>query len=151
MKGTLVRLPLRCTQRHQTDHLLLQIHMTSAMMPHAPPTVAPSPILRQNWETLAWLASRWRKPPDLDACPHTVVIRTSILRHKPTNLLPLGFEAQTKKPLRWFCGLKNQTVAAGFEAKTRKPERVVLRPNHKNHSHRFWGQTGRNPSEWFRG
>jgi hypothetical protein len=30
-----------------------------------------------------------------------------------------------------------------FEAQTRKPERVVLRPNHKNHSHRFWDQTNR--------
>jgi hypothetical protein len=34
---------------------------------------------------------------DVDACPHTVFIRSSVLRHKPTNLLPLGFETQTKK------------------------------------------------------
>jgi hypothetical protein len=32
---------------------LLHFHVTSTMMPHAPPVVAPSPVLRQNWETLA--------------------------------------------------------------------------------------------------
>jgi hypothetical protein len=41
---------------------------------------------------------------------------------QPTNHRPLSFEAQTKKPLRWFGDLNHQTVAAGFEALIRKPE-----------------------------
>jgi hypothetical protein len=83
-------------------------------------------------------------------CNHTVFICSSVLRHKPINLLPLGFEVQTKKSLRWFCWSNHQTAATGFEIQTGKPERVVLRPNHKNRSHRFWGQTGRNcrPCFW---
>jgi hypothetical protein len=36
----------------------------------------------------------------------------------------LGFEAQTKKPLRRFFGPNHQTVAVGFEAQTRKPEAI---------------------------
>jgi hypothetical protein len=35
---------------------------------------------------------------NIDACAHTVFIRSSVLRCKPANLLSLGFEAQTKKP-----------------------------------------------------
>jgi hypothetical protein len=35
---------------------------------------------------------------ELYACPHTVFIRSLVLRNKPANLLLLGFEAQTKKP-----------------------------------------------------
>jgi hypothetical protein len=67
------------------------------------------------------------------------------------NHSPLGFEAQTKKLSRWFCGPNHQPAAAGFEAQIGKPERVVLRPNHKNRSHWFWGQTGRNHRLWFWG
>jgi hypothetical protein len=40
---------------------------------------------------------------------------------QPTNHSPLGFEAQTKKYLRWFWGPNQQTVAIGFVAQTRKP------------------------------
>jgi hypothetical protein len=54
----LVRLPLRRTRRHRTDHLLLHFHAISMMMPRAPPAVAPSPVLSQNRETLARLALR---------------------------------------------------------------------------------------------
>jgi hypothetical protein len=32
-------------------------------------------------------------------CPHTVFIHSSLLMQKPTNLFPIGFEAQTKKLL----------------------------------------------------
>jgi hypothetical protein len=32
---------------------LLHFHVTSAMMPRAPPILAPSPVLRQNMETRA--------------------------------------------------------------------------------------------------
>jgi hypothetical protein len=70
------------------------------MMPRAPPAIAPSPVLRQNWETLAQVISQQSRQSDVDACPHTVFIHSLVLRRKPTNLLPLGFEAQTKKPLR---------------------------------------------------
>jgi hypothetical protein len=40
---------------------------------------------------------------------------------QPTNHSPLGFEAQTKKHLRWFWGPNQQTVAIGFVAQTGKP------------------------------
>jgi hypothetical protein len=46
MKGSLVWLPLCRTWRHQTDRLSLHFYVTSAMMPRAPPVVAPSPVLR---------------------------------------------------------------------------------------------------------
>jgi hypothetical protein len=110
MKGSFVRLPLCRTWHHRTDHLLLHFHATSTMMPRAPPTVAPSLVLRQNWETLAWIASWWSKLPNVDACPHTVFIDSSGLRRKPIDLLPLGFEVQTKKPSQWFWGPNHQTV-----------------------------------------
>jgi hypothetical protein len=97
-EGSLVWLLLCHSWCHRTDRSLCYFHVTSVMMPRAPPVVAPSPVLRQNCETLAWLASQRSKPPDVDACPHTVFIHSSILRLKPTNLLPLGLEAQTKKP-----------------------------------------------------
>jgi hypothetical protein len=48
LRGNLVRLPLRHTRHHRTAHLLLHFHVTSMMMPSAPPTVTPSPVLRQN-------------------------------------------------------------------------------------------------------
>jgi hypothetical protein len=90
-------------------------------------------------------------PPDVDVCPHTVFIRSSVLRRKPINLLPLGFEAQTKKSSWWFYEWNHQTTATSLEAQTGKPKWVVLRPNHKNRSHQFWGQTGRNCRPWFWG
>jgi hypothetical protein len=99
------------------------------MMPPPPSTITPLPVLRQNWKTLARLASRWSKPLDVDVCSHTVFIRWSVLRRKPINLLPLGFEAQTKKPSWWFCGPNHQIVATGFEAKPGNPNEW------------FWGQT----------
>jgi hypothetical protein len=100
-------------------------------MPRAPSTAAPLLVLRQNWKTLARHASRQSKPSDVDACPHTVFIRSSVLRRKPTNLLPLGFVVQTKKSSQWFCGPNHQTAAVGFEAQT------------GNLSEWFWGQTTR--------
>jgi hypothetical protein len=133
MNGSLVRLPLRRTQRHRTDHLSLHFHVTSMTMPRAPSVVAPSPVLRQNWETLARLASRWSKTSYVNACPHTIFIHSSVLRCKPTNLLSLGFEAQTKKSSQWFWGLNYQTVKLGFEAQTKKQ------------SQWFWGQTTDKP------
>jgi hypothetical protein len=90
-----------------------------------------------------------------------------------TNWSSLCFEAQTKKPLRWFWGPNHQTAAVDFEAQTGKPsttgfeakprEIVNLsfkaKPRNlhhrfwdqteKNHHHRFWGQTGRNRPSGF--
>jgi hypothetical protein len=119
MRGSLVWLSLRHIRYHRIERLLLHFDVTSMMKPHAPPAVTPPLVLRQNWETLARLASRWSKPPDVDACPHTVFIRPSVLRHKPTNLRPLSFEVQTKKLWWWFRGTNHQTIATGFEAKPR--------------------------------
>jgi hypothetical protein len=114
IRGSLIWLSLCLTQRHRTNHLLLHFHATSVVMPRVPSAIAPSLVLRQNWETLTRLASRRSKPPNIDACAHIVFIRSSVLRCKPTNLLPLGFEAWTKKPSRWFWGPNHQTVDLGF-------------------------------------
>jgi hypothetical protein len=82
---------------------------------------------------------------------------------QPTNRTPLGFEAQTKKPSRWFWGSNQQIGAAGFEAQTGKPSTtLVLGLNQetdrrfwgqtgRNHRHHFWGQTGENRRHWFWG
>jgi hypothetical protein len=110
MKGSLVRLPLHRIRRHWTNHLSLYFHVTSTMMSRAPPAVARSPVLRQNWEILTWLASWWSKMLDVDTCPQTVFIRSSVSRHKPTNLHPLCFEAKMKKLSRWFWGLSGSST-----------------------------------------
>jgi hypothetical protein len=82
---------------------------------------------------------------------------------QPTNRSLLGFEAQTKKPSRWFWGSNHQTRATSFEAQTRKPSTtLVLRLNQETHCqfwgqterkcrHQFWGQTGENSRHWFWG
>jgi hypothetical protein len=54
-------------------------------------------INSSHFDRCITLASRRSKPPDVDVFPHTVFIRSSVLRCKPINLLPLGFETQTKK------------------------------------------------------
>jgi hypothetical protein len=133
LEGSLVRLPLRRTQRHWTDHLLFHFHATSMIIPRAPPVVAHSPVLRQNWKPLARLASRRSMPPNVNMCAHTVFIHSSVLRHKPINLLPLGFEAQTKKPPWWFWVTNHQIIDLSFEAQTKK----LLQW--------FWGQTTDKP------
>jgi hypothetical protein len=149
MKGSLVWLPLRHTWHNRTDRLLLQFHVTFVIMSRAPPAVAPSSVLRHNWKTLAWLTSRWSKPPDVDACPHIVFICSSVLRCKSTNLLPLGFEIQTIKPSQWFWGTNYQTVDLDFDAQTKKlsqwfwnqttdkPLSPILRLNRKIHASRL--------------
>jgi hypothetical protein len=102
-------------------------------MPRAPPIITPPPVLRPDWKTLAWLAFRRSKPPDLDMCPAP--------NHPPIgfvaqliNSSPLSFEAQTKKPSWWFWSANHQTVAAGFETQTRKPSPLALRPNQRKTS-----------------
>jgi hypothetical protein len=129
MKGSLVWLPLRRTWRHRTNSLLLHFRVTSAMVPRSTPTIAHSLVLRQNWETL----TRRSNPSDVDVSPYTVFIHTSVFWCKSANLLPLGFEAQTKKLSQWFWGLNHQTVDLSFDAQTKKP------------SQWFWGQTTYKP------
>jgi hypothetical protein len=58
-----------------------------------------------------------RRPPSID-------FMTQL-----TNRSPLGFESQTKKPLRWFWDPNHQTGSAGFEAQIGKPSTL------------FWGST----------
>jgi hypothetical protein len=66
-----------------------------------------------------------------------------------TNRNPIGFEAQTKKPSRWFWDPNHQIEAAGFEAQTGKPSTtLVLRFNQETH-HRFWDQSKRNVTTSF--
>jgi hypothetical protein len=89
LKGSLVWLQLRHTRCYRTDCLSLLFHATIMMMPRAPSTIAPPPVLRQNCETLARLASWRSKPPDVDTWPHTIFIRSSVLRRKLKSLLPL--------------------------------------------------------------
>jgi hypothetical protein len=84
------------------------------MVPRASPAVVPPPILRPDWETLAWLASTWSKLLDLDVCP--------------TPSSSCWFCATTDKPkLAWFWGPNQETVA------------VILRPKSPNRSCWFWG------------
>jgi hypothetical protein len=137
MNGSLVRLPLCRTRRHQINRLLLHFHATSVMMPREPPAVAPPPVLRQNWKTLAQLASRRSKPPDVDAYPHTVFIRSSILRHKPTNLLPLILRSK----------LRNRR--GDFEAEITKLSTLVLRPKLRNCCNCFEAKPLTNHRYWF--
>jgi hypothetical protein len=84
------------------------------MVPHAPPTVAPTLVLRSDWETLSRLAFRWSKLPDLDAYP------------APSSLHRFYGASDKPKPA-WFWGPTQETVA------------VILRPKSPNWSCRFWG------------
>jgi hypothetical protein len=132
MNDSLVQLPLRRTRRHWTDHLLLHFHATSVMMSCAPPVVAPSLVLSQNLKTLAWLASRWNNPLDVDAWPHTVFIRSSVLIHKPTNLLHLVLIHKPTNLLHLVLRPKPKNHHGDFEAQITKPSTLVLRPKPRN-------------------
>jgi hypothetical protein len=140
MKVSLVWLLLRRTRRRRSDCLLLHFHVTSTMMPRAPSAITP-PILRQNWKTLARLALWWNKPLDVDMCPHTIVINSSILSCKLTNLLPMvlipklrnchgDFDTQIAKPSTLVLRSKPRNRHSGFEAKPLT-----------NRCHWFWDQT----------
>jgi hypothetical protein len=122
------------------------------MVPRAPPAIASPPVLRSDWETLARLASTWSKLLNLDACPTPSHPPVGFVA-QPTNRILLDFEAQTKKPSRWFWGPNYQTVAPSFEAKlgnppppwfwgsTKKPLPPVLMLNWRKQSQWFWDQT----------
>jgi hypothetical protein len=139
IKGSLVCLPLHRTQRHRTDHVSLHFQATSVIMPCAQSVVAHSPVLRQIWETISQLTSQWSKPPNIDACPHTIFIRPLVLSRKSTNLITLVL---IPKP---------RSHHSDFEVQITKPSTLVLRPKLRNHHsgfeakplttrhHQFWG------------
>jgi hypothetical protein len=143
-------------------------------VPHAPPAVAPPPVFKPDWETLAQLASTRSKLLNLDACFASTSLRLFWGATNKPN--PLGFEAQTKKnPSRWFWGTNHQTVVAsfetqtekpwttlvlrlnqetvttGFEAKPEKPPPSVLRSNQRKQSPPVLRPNRRKPSQWFWG
>jgi hypothetical protein len=95
--------------------------------------------LEVRLKTLAWLASRWSKPSDLDACPAPNHPPIGFVT-QPTNRSLLSFEAQTRKLTRWFWGINHQTRDVGFEAQTGKPPTLVLRFNQETRPW-FWGST----------
>jgi hypothetical protein len=66
-----------------------------------------------------------RRPPSID-------FMTQL-----TNRSPLGFESQTKKPLRWFWDPNHQTGSAGFEAQIGKPSTLILRLNQETRAPRL--------------
>jgi hypothetical protein len=92
LKGSLIRLQLHRTRCNRTDCLSfaslpcdLYDDATCTIHHHS------SSSFEAKLETLARLALQWSKPPDVNACPHTVFMNLSVLRHKPTNLAPLCF------------------------------------------------------------
>jgi hypothetical protein len=108
------------------------------MVPHAPPAVSPSPVLKPDWETLARLASRRSKPPDLDPCPMLSSLR--------------GFCGTTDKPKpAWFSGPNQETVAVILRSNSPNWSCQFWGSNRETRSHRFWGQTGRNRRHRFWG
>jgi hypothetical protein len=66
---------VRRSPSHRPVQLQLASDATSVMVPRAPPVVAPSPVFRLDWETLAKLASMPSKLLDLDACPVPTSLR----------------------------------------------------------------------------
>jgi hypothetical protein len=54
------------------------------MVPRAPASIAPLPVLRPDWETLARLAFTRSKLLDLDACPTLSYPPVSFVM-QPTN------------------------------------------------------------------
>jgi hypothetical protein len=88
-------------------------------MPHVPPIITSPPVLRSDWKTLARLASRRSKSPDLDACPTPKHPPIGFVAQLKTHSLH-GFETHNKKSSRWFWGPKHQTGAIDFEIQTGK-------------------------------
>jgi hypothetical protein len=66
---------VRRSPSHRPVQLQLASDATSAMVPRAPPVVAPPPVFRPDWETLARLASTPSKLLNLDACPVPTSLR----------------------------------------------------------------------------
>jgi hypothetical protein len=111
------------------------------MVPHAPPAVAPPPVLRLDGKNLERLTSMRSKPPNLNVCPAPCSIRhfcrprqteaRLVLMHKRRNRhgdfddqiiksqLPVLSPKPRNPPPPWFYGsTKKPTI--GFEAKPKK-------------------------------
>jgi hypothetical protein len=127
MKRSLVWLTPRRTRRLRTGHLLLHFHATTMMMPCAPPVVAPSPVLRYNWKTLADLLP--------DKASHRMFTR--VLTPSSSAHRFWGVNQQTSSHLVLRHKLRN--CHSDFEAQLTKPSTLVLRHKPRKRRHRFWG------------
>jgi hypothetical protein len=94
-------------------------------------------ILRPDWKTLAWLASRWSKPPDLDACP------------APSSSSCRFYGATDKLYPAWFWEPNQEIIVVILRHKSPNRSCQFWGPKWKTCSHQFWGQTGRNCQPWF--
>jgi hypothetical protein len=79
-----------------------------------------------NWETLDWLASRWSKPLDLDACP-------------------------TPSSSYWFCGSTDKPSPTWFWDPNQKTAAVILWAKSLNRSYWFWDSNWKTRRPWFWG
>jgi hypothetical protein len=104
--------------RHSPSHwpicLQLASDVTSAIVPHAPPAVAPPSVFRPDWKTLSRLASTPSKPIDLDVCP-------------------------TSTSLHRFCGITDKLKSTWFWVPNQEIVVMILRSKSPNQSCRFWG------------
>jgi hypothetical protein len=82
MKGSLVQLPLCHTRRHRTGHLSLHFHMTSMMMPRAPPATVALVLRTNQWQTAA-TGLRLNRKTRASCLLH--VYDTDRTRHHPTS------------------------------------------------------------------
>jgi hypothetical protein len=80
---------VRRSPSHRPVRPQLASDATFVMVPRAPPVVAPLPVFRLDWETLARLDSTRSKPLNLDVCP------------TPTSLLQFCGATDKLKPA-WF-------------------------------------------------
>jgi hypothetical protein len=84
------------------------------MVPHIPPVIASTSVLRPDWETLTWLAFSWSKSSDFDMCLTSTFL------------------------LCWFCGTTNKLKHTWFWGSNQEIVVVILRHKSLNHSYRFW-------------
>jgi hypothetical protein len=101
------------------------------MVPRVPPAVAPTSVLRPDWETLTRLASRWSKPPDLNASP------------APSSLCQFCGATDKLKPA-WFWSPNQEIVAVILRPKSPNQSYRFWGPNRETRRHQFWGQTWEN-------
>jgi hypothetical protein len=123
-------------------------------MSRAPHIIAPPPVFRPDWATLARLASRWSKPLDLDAYPASTSLRRFCdATNKPKPVWFWGLNQETATMILRPSWVSNhQTGATDFETRTEnhrgdfesqitKPGLSILRSKPKNRRPWFWGST----------
>jgi hypothetical protein len=138
------------------------------MVPRAPPTVVPLLVLKPDSKTVEWLASRWSKPSDFNACHVPSSLRwfygasdksnfvwfwvtnqeivTVILRRKSINRSCQFWWLNRKTWATNFEAKSLETVTTGFEAQTGKPEPPILRSNREKLSPPVLRSNQRKPS-----